>query len=104
MKINGASILKSLLFISILFIIFAFSAYVLKGYIYNDSKNSLVIKSDDTLLIRLDNNLPLSDKLALENNKDSVSGEIFKNIQFDVVNNSSKSVNYELYITNGENI
>lgn len=102
MKINGASIVKSLIIITVLFIVFAFCAYVLKNYFYNNTKDSLSIKSNDSLLIQLDNNLPLSDKLALENNKSSVSGDVFRNIQFEVINNHSSSLNYELYLTKEE--
>lgn len=102
MKINGASIVKSLLYISVLFVVFTFCAYTLKNYLYNNSKDSLTIKSSDNLIIKLDNNIPLSDKLALENNKDTVSGDIFKNIQFEVINNNSRSLNFELYITKEE--
>lgn len=102
MKIKGASIIKSLLIITILFIVFAFGTYFLKNYLYNNSKDSLTIKSNYNLVIELDNILPISDQLALENNKDTVSGEVFKNIQFEVINNHSSSLNYELYITKEE--
>ena len=102
MKINGASIIKSLIFITVLFIVFAFGTYVIKGVLNHNSKDSLIIKSNDSLVIQLDNNLPLSDKLALENNKNTVSGDIFRNIQFEVINNSSGNLNYELYITKEE--
>lgn len=102
MKIDGASIIKGLVIITVLFIVFAFGTYMLKGYFDSKSDDSLMIKSKDNLVIELDNNLPLSDKLALENNKDTVSGEVFRNIQFEVINNSNKSLNYELYITKDE--
>lgn len=102
MKIDGASIIKGLVIITVLFIVFAFGTYMLKGYFDSKSDDSLMIKSKDNLVIELDNNLPLSDKLALENNKDTVSGEVFRNIQFEVINSSNKSINYELYITKEE--
>lgn len=102
MKINGASIIKSLIIITVLFIVFVFGAYFIKSLIYNNLKESLTLKSSDSLVLELNNNLPLSDKLAIENDKDSISGEVFKNIEFDVVNNSSNSINYELYITKKE--
>lgn len=102
MKINGASIIKSLIIITVLFIVFVFGAYFIKSLIYSNLKESLILKSSDSLVLELNNNLPLSDKLAIENDKDSISGEVFKNIEFDVVNNSSNSINYELYITKKE--
>lgn len=102
MKIDGASIIKGLVIITVLFIVFAFGTYLLKGYLNSKSDDSLMIKSNDNLVIELDNNLPLSDKLALENNKNTVSGEVFRNIQFEVINSSNKSINYELYITKEE--
>ena len=102
MKINGASIIKSLIIITVLFIVFVFGAYFIKSLIYSNLKESLTLKSSDSLVLELNNNLPLSDKLAIENDKDSISGEVFKNIEFDVVNNSSNSINYELYITKKE--
>ena len=102
MKIDGASIIKGLVIITVLFIVFAFGTYFLKGYLNSKSDDSLMIKSNDNLVIELDNNLPLSDKLALENNKNTVSGEVFRNIQFEVINSSDKSINYELYITKEE--
>lgn len=102
MKIDGASIIKGLFIITVLFIVFAFGTYMLKGILNDKSKDSLTIKSNDNLVIVLDNNLPLSDKLALENNKNTVSGEVFKNIQFEVINSSDNSINYELYITKEE--
>ena len=102
MKINGASIIKSLIIITVLFIVFVFGAYFIKSLIYSNLKESLTLKSNDSLVLELNNNLPLSDKLAIENDKDSISGEVFKNIEFDVVNNSSNSINYELYITKKE--
>ena len=102
MKINGASIIKSLIIITVLFIVFVFGAYFIKSLIYSNLKESLTLKSSDSLVLELNNNLPLSDKLAIVNDKDSISGEVFKNIEFDVVNNSSNSINYELYITKKE--
>lgn len=102
MKIDGTSIVKSLFIITILFIVFAFGTYMLKGILKGNSEESLMIKSNDNLVIELDNNLPLSDKLALENSKETVSGEVFKNIQFEVINGSDSDLNYELYITKEE--
>ena len=102
MRINGASIVKSLFIITILFFVFAIGAYVLKDFLYNSSKDSLTIKSSDNLEIILDNNLPLSDKLALQNNKDTVSGDVFKNIQFEVINTHKGSLDFELYLTKEE--
>ena len=102
MRINGASIVKSLFIITILFFVFAIGAYVLKDFLYNSSKDSLTIKSSDNLEIILNNNLPLSDKLALQNNKDTVSGDIFKNIQFEVINTHKGSLDFELYLTKEE--
>ena len=91
-----------LFIITILFFVFAIGAYVLKDFLYNSSKDSLTIKSSDNLEIILNNNLPLSDKLALQNNKDTVSGDIFKNIQFEVINTHKGSLDFELYLTKEE--
>ena len=90
MKINGASIIKSLIIITVLFIVFVFGAYFIKSLIYSNLKESLTLKSSDSLVLELNNNLPLSDKLAIENDKDSISGEVFKNIEFDETLNSGE--------------
>lgn len=104
MKINGASIIKSLVIITVLFITFVFAAYLIKNIDMkdNDSKKSLSLKSVDNLNIKLNNTLPLSDKLAIDNEKSSISDEIFKNIKFELVNNSSDDLDYEIYITKNE--
>ena len=46
--------------------------------------------------------MPLSDSLAINIEKNSVSDDILKNIKFDLINNDSKDLNYELYITKKE--
>lgn len=104
MRINGASIVKSLTFITILFVVFVFGAYFIKRTIYNNSKDYLSLKSNDSLVVQLNNTITLSDRLALENDKNSVSSEVFKNIKFEIVNNNSNNVNYELYITKKEKV
>lgn len=104
MRINGASIVKSLIFITILFVVFVFGAYFIKRTVYNNSKDYLSLKSNDSLVVQLNNTITLSDRLALENDKNSVSSEVFKNIKFEIVNNNSNNVNYELYITKKEKV
>lgn len=104
MRINGASIVKSLTFITILFVVFVFGAYFIKRTFYNNSKDYLSLKSNDSLVVQLNNTITLSDRLALENDKNSVSSEVFKNIKFEIVNNNSNNVNYELYITKKEKV
>lgn len=104
MRINGASIVKSLTFITILFVVFVFGAYFIKRTVYNNSKDYLSLKSNDSLVVQLNNTITLSDRLALENDKNSVSSEVFKNIKFEIVNNNSNNVNYELYITKKEKV
>ena len=102
MKIDLSSIIKSLIIITILFVVFVFGAYAIKKIFDDDGEKSLSIKSTDSLVINLVNNLPLSDSLAISNEKNSVSDDIFKNIKFELVNNDSKDLNYELYITKKE--
>ena len=102
LKINLSSIFKSLIIITILFVFFVLAAYVVKIIFNDDVEKSLSIKSSDSLIINLVNNLPLSDSLAINNEKNSVSDDIFKNIKFDLINNDSKDLNYELYITKKE--
>lgn len=102
MKIDLSSIFKSLIIITILFVFFVLAAYVVKTIFNDDVEKSLSIKSSDSLIINLVNNLPLSDSLAINNEKNSVSDDIFKNIKFDLINNDSKDLNYELYITKKE--
>ena len=102
MKIDLSSIFKSLIIITILFVFFVLVAYVVKTIFNDDVEKSLSIKSSDSLIINLVNNLPLSDSLAINNEKNSVSDDIFKNIKFDLINNDSKDLNYELYITKKE--
>lgn len=104
MRINGASIVKSLIFITTLFVVFVFGAYFIKITVYNNSKDYLSLKSNDSLVVQLNNTITLSDRLALENDKNSVSSEVFKNIKFEIVNNNSNNVNYELYITKKEKV
>lgn len=104
MRINGASIVKSLIFITVLFVVFVFGAYFIKRTVYNNSKDYLSLKSNDSLVVQLNNTITLSDRLALENDKNSVSSEVFKNIKFEIVNNNSNNVNYELYITKKEKV
>lgn len=104
MRINGASIVKSLIFITILFVVFVFGAYFIKRTVYNNSKDYLSLKSNDSLVVQLNNTITLSDRLALENDKNSVTSEVFKNIKFEIVNNNSNNVNYELYITKKEKV
>lgn len=99
MKKRRESIIKSLIIITILFLVFCIGAYIIKGITHNKNVESISIKSTDSLAIVLSNNLPLSDKLAISNDKSSVSDEIFNNIKFEVINNGSDDVNYELYIT-----
>ena len=97
-----SSIVKSLIIITILFFCFVLGAYVFK-FAFNKEKNkSLSIKSSDSLVINLVNNLPLSDNLAISNEKNSISDDIFKNIKFELVNNDVNDLNYELYITKKE--
>ena len=91
-----------LIIITILFVFFVLAAYVVKIIFNDDVEKSLSIKSSDSLIINLVNNLPLSDSLAINNEKNSVSDDIFKNIKFDLINNDSKDLNYELYITKKE--
>lgn len=102
MKIDLSSIFKSLIIITILFVFFVLATYVVKRIFNDDVEKSLSIKSSDSLIINLVNNLPLSDSLAINNEKNSVSDDIFKNIKFDLINNDSKDLNYELYITKKE--
>lgn len=102
MKINGSSIVKSLIIITILFFVFAVGAYFIKGLTKSESADSLIVKSSDSLVVELVNNLPLSDKLAIENEKTSISDEIFNNTKFELINNDSKSINYEIYITKND--
>ena len=102
LKIDLSSIFKSLIIITILFVFFVLVAYVVKTIFNDDVEKSLSIKSSDSLIINLVNNLPLSDSLAINNEKNSVSDDIFKNIKFDLINNDSKDLNYELYITKKE--
>ena len=102
LKIDLSSIFKSLIIITILFVFFVLAAYVGKIIFNDDVEKSLSIKSSDSLIINLVNNLPLSDSLAINNEKNSVSDDIFKNIKFDLINNDSKDLNYELYITKKE--
>ena len=56
MKINGASIIKSLIIITVLFIVFVFGAYFIKSLIYSNLKESLTLKSSDSLVLELNNN------------------------------------------------
>ena len=102
LKIDLSSIFKSLIIITILFVFFVLAAYVVKIIFNDDVEKSLSIKSSDSLIINLVNNLPLSDSLVINNEKNSVSDDIFKNIKFDLINNDSKDLNYELYITKKE--
>lgn len=99
MKINSSSIIKALIIISILFVVFVFGVYFIKSTFQLKKGDTLSIKSNDSLNIVLVNNLPLSDKLAISNDKSSVSDEIFSNIKFEIINKDSNEINYELYIT-----
>ena len=99
MKINSSSIIKSLIIITVLFFVFLFGVYFIKGLIHTKNGEALSIKSNDSLVINLVNNLPLSDKLAISNDKSSVSDEIFSNVKFEIINKDSNDINYELYIT-----
>lgn len=101
MKVSN--IITSLIIITILFVFFVGFSYFLGNLVHNRGKNeSLTIKSRDSLVINLTNNLPLSDKLALDNEKNSVSDKIFNNVKFEVVNNEKYDLDYELYITKDE--
>ena len=84
-----------------LFTIIAVLLCVLVYFIFSTSKNNIdeadVILYADLENVSIDNSLPVNDKFG-KNISDNISGG-YKKVDFEIINVSSKSKTYQLYIT-----